>query len=448
MRNLIKMITIFVLALSMLLTACSSTPQATQSAITSEPEVPTEAAITEASTDSSTDEPITLTWVILEFWNPDNVIAAYQKEHPNVTIKVEKIGFGDLFQQNQIRLGAGDDSLDIVSVDAPLVASYGARGWLYPLDSTFSAEEMDTWVSGAVEAGTYNEQFLAAPQHTSTQLLFYNKDMLEAAGITPPGEDERWTWEQVAANAQQLTHDDVYGFTWEQTTAAYQLLPLPLSLGGKAMGPDGFAVDGVVNSEEWVNAFTFYGDAFNSLGYAPKSDTPVNEMFKNGKLAMFVGGSWNNLVFSWGPPEFNWGVSRFPYFEGGETVLPTGSWHFGVNANSAHPEAAAEFVRWLSAGEGADIWWGADSYDMPAQKRIIESFSTLPEFQTPPLYYMQVAAREATVNPVPRPVTPGYLEYEQLLNAAFNDIRNGADPKQALDTAVQRITQEMAKYQK
>ncbi|MFM8423640.1 MAG: ABC transporter substrate-binding protein [Chloroflexota bacterium] len=448
MRNLIKMITIFVLALSMLLTACSSTPQATQSAITSEPEVPTEAAITEAPTDSSTDEPITLTWVILEFWNPDNVIAAYQKEHPNVTIKAEKIGFGDLFQQNQIRLGAGDDSLDIVSVDAPLVASYGARGWLYPLDSTFSAEEMDTWVSGAVEAGTYNEQFLAAPQHTSTQLLFYNKDMLEAAGITPPGEDERWTWEQVAANAQQLTHDDVYGFTWEQTTAAYQLLPLPLSLGGKAMGPDGFAVDGVVNSEEWVNAFTFYGDAFNSLGYAPKSDTPVNEMFKNGKLAMFVGGSWNNLVFSWGPPEFNWGVSRFPYFEGGETVLPTGSWHFGVNANSAHPEAAAEFVRWLSAGEGADIWWGADSYDMPAQKRIIESFSTLPEFQTPPLYYMQVAAREATVNPVPRPVTPGYLEYEQLLNAAFNDIRNGADPKQALDTAVQRITQEMAKYQK
>lgn len=448
MRNLIKMITIFVLALSMLLTACSSTPQATQSAITSEPEVPTEAAITEAPTDSSTDEPITLTWVILEFWNPDNVIAAYQKEHPNVTIKAEKIGFGDLFQQNQIRLGAGDDSLDIVSVDAPLVASYGARGWLYPLDSTFSAEEMDTWVSGAVEAGTYNEQFLAAPQHTSTQLLFYNKDMLEAAGITPPGEDERWTWEQVAANAQQLTRDDVYGFTWEQTTAAYQLLPLPLSLGGKAMGPDGFAVDGVVNSEEWVNAFTFYGDAFNSLGYAPKSDTPVNEMFKNGKLAMFVGGSWNNLVFSWGPPEFNWGVSRFPYFEGGETVLPTGSWHFGVNANSAHPEAAAEFVRWLSAGEGADIWWGADSYDMPAQKRIIESFSTLPEFQTPPLYYMQVAAREATVNPVPRPVTPGYLEYEQLLNAAFNDIRNGADPKQALDTAVQRITQEMAKYQK
>lgn len=449
MRNAFKTITAFGLALSVLVTACNPTPQTTQPEATRPPEVTTVSVITEAPpAPAPTAEPVTLTWLILEFWNPDNVIAAYQKEHPNVTIQAEKIGFGDLFQQNQIRLGAGDRSLDIVSVDAPLVASYGARGWLYALDGAFSAEEKQSWVSGALEAGTYNGQFLAAPQHTSTQLLFYNKDIFEAAGLTPPAEDERWTWEQVADAAQKLTRDDVYGFNWEQTTATYQLLPLPLSLNGQAIGANGFTVDGIVNSEAWVRGFTFYGDAFNKLGYAPKSDTPVNEMFKNGKLAMFVGGSWNNLVFSWGPPEFNWGVSRFPYFEGGEAVIPTGGWHFGVNAKSAHPEVAADFVRWLSAGEGARLWWGADSYDMPAQKNIIDSFSTLPEFQTPPLYYMQVAAKEATVNPVPRPVTPGYLEYEQLLNAAFTDIRNGADPKQALDTAAQRITQEMGKYQR
>lgn len=450
MRNSLRMILGLGLGLSLVLSACS--PQLVE---TQAPEVdkPASATLPPAETESaapstSSDEPVTLTWLILEFWNPDNVFAAYQEVHPNVTIKAEKIGFADLFQQNQIRLGAGDGSPDIVSVDAPLVASYGARGWLYPLDGAFSAEDKNTWVPGALETGSYNGQFLAAPQHTSTQLLFYNKDLFDAAGLTPPGEDERWTWEQVAEAAQILTKGDVYGFNWEQTTTAYQLLPLPLSLGGEAIGADGFTVDGIINSEEWVQAFTFYGNAFNGLGYAPKSDTPVNEMFKNGQLAMFVGGSWNNLVFSWGPPEFNWGVSRSPYFEGGENVIPTGSWHFGVNANSAHAEAAAEFVRWLSAGEGASIWWGTDSYDMPAQKDIIDSFSMLPEFQTPPLYYMQVAAKEATVNPVPRPVTPGYLEYEQLLNAAFKDIRNGAEPKQTLDTAAQRITQEMAKYQK
>lgn len=460
MRKTISMILSSLLALSFVLSACSPKVESTQEpaatmAAAPSTEAPAAVQPTEAPAVQPTAEPtaapeekITLTWLILEFWNPDNVIAAYQAEHPNITIQAEKVGFLDLFQQNQIRLGAGDGSPDIVSVDAPLVASYGARGWLYPLDGAFSAEDLTSWVSGALETGTYDGKFLAAPQHTSTQLLFYNKDLFDAAGITPPGEDDRWTWEQVAEAAKKLTKDDVYGFNWEQTTEIYQLQPLPVSLGGKALGDDGFTVEGVVNSPEWIKAFTFYGNAFNSEGFAPKSEMSVSEMFTSGKLAMFVGGEWNNLVFTWGPPTFNWGVSRHPYFEGGQVVIPTGSWHFGVNAKSAHAQAAAEFLRWLSAGDGAKIWWGTDSYDMPAQKSIIDSFSTLPEFKDPPLYYMQVAAKESVVNPVPRPVTPGYLEYQQLLQAAFDDIRNGADVKEALDTAAQRITQEMAKYQK
>ena len=456
MRKISLSVTSPLLVLSLLLSACGPTstpapaateaPQATTAPEATKAPAATQEPAIEPTAASASEEQITLTWLILEFWNPDQTIAAYQAEHPNIVIQAEKFGFGDLFQQNQIRLGAGDGSPDIVSVDAPLTASYGARNWLYPLDDVFTAEDKQAWVPGALEAGSYDGKFLAAPQHTSTQLLYYNKAMLEAAGITPPGEDERWTWEQVAEAAKQLTHDDVYGFTWEQTTAAYQLLPLAQSLGGQALGADGFTVDGVVNSPEWVEAFTFYGDAFNKDGYAPKGDTPAADMFKAGQLAMFVGGEWTNLVFSWGPPEFEWGVSRMPYFEGGEVVTPTGSWHFGVNANSAHPQEAAEFLRWLSAGEGASIWWGKDSYDMPAQTAIIDTFETMSDFDTPPLYYMRVAAKEALVNPIPRPVTVGYLEYEQLLGAAFKDIRNGADPAEALNTAAQRITEEMAKY--
>ena len=64
-----------------------------------------------------------------------------------------------------------------------------------------------------------------------------------------------------------------------------------------------------------------------------------------------------------------------------------------------------------------------------------------------PLSYLTTAADEAKQNPVPRPLTVGYLEYEQILADTFQDIRNGADPKQALDTAATRIQSEMGKYQ-
>lgn len=394
------------------------------------------------------DEPVTLSWLILEFWNPDGVIAAYQAEHPNVQFEVEKVGFSELLQQNQIRLQSGSTDPDIVSVDVPLVASYGARGWLLPVTEYFTEEELNGWVDGAREAGSYNGELLAPPQHTSTQLLYYNRALFEAAGVTPPGQDERWTWEQIAEAAAKLTSGDVYGFNWEQSTAAYQLLPLAQSLGGQAIGEDGFTVEGVVNSEAWVNAFSYYGNAYNEGGFAPKGDTPASDLFLAGKLAMFLGGAWNNLVFSWTPPEFEWGVSRHPYFEAGEVVTPTGSWHFGVNAKSEHAKEAAEFLHWLSIGEGAAIWWGKDSFDMPAQKAILDTFATREDFNEPPLAYMRVAADEAFMNPIVRPVTPGYLEYEQLLGAAFSDIKNGADPQEALNTAAARITEEMKKYQR
>jgi maltose-binding protein MalE len=60
--------------------------------------------------------------------------------------------------------------------------------------------------------------------------------------------------------------------------------------------------------------------------------------------------------------------------------------------------------------------------------------------------YWKVAVEEATVNPQPRPLTPGYMEYQTILDEVFSDIRNGADVQEALNSAVARIDTEMAKY--
>ena len=49
---------------------------------------------------------------------------------------------------------------------------------------------------------------------------------------------------------------------------------------------------------------------------------------------------------------------------------------------------------------------------------------------------------------MPRPVSPGYLEYEQILQNTFSDIRNGQDVEEALNLAVARIESEMDKYRR
>lgn len=272
-----------------------------------------------------------------------------------------------------------------------------------------------------------------------------------------PGLDDRLTYEQIAELAQQLTQDtdgdgitDTWGFTWEQTNRIYQLQAMPESLGGDAIGPDGLTVEGVINSQPWADAFTYYSRAFNEWKFAPPSDTNVPELFEQGKIAMVVGGPWLIRRFSLfnenqGLP-FNWTVSRHPYFQGGEIVTPTGSWHIGINKNTQNLEAAQRLVKWVTTGKGAEAWWRNGSGDFPAQKSVLELFQTDPQFAEGTFAYMKVAADEATVNPVPRAKTPGFLEYEQILQTTFTDISQGADVQTALDQAAQRIQREMDKY--
>ena len=434
------------LVLLLVLSACTAVPAAPAAS---------EGGTTAAPAESASGEDVTtITWLTLNWNGVEDTIAVFEAENPDINVEAEMVPFNALFEQIQVRLGADSPEPDVISVDVPLVAGYGLRGWLLPLDDVFTEAERADWLEAALEAGSYQGELLAAPVSTSTQLLIYNADLFEQAGITPPGEDERWTMQYIAEIAPQLTLDedgdgitDVWGFTWEQTNRIYQLQPMPVGLGGQAIGEDGLTVDGVINSQPWIDAFTYYSDMFNTLQAAPPDDTvPASDLFAAGKLAMYIAGPWNINSLIRAEVDFDWGVSRHPVFEGGEVVTPTGSWHIGVNKNTENLEAATRFVHWISTGKGAETWWRLGSGDFPAQKSVLELFATDAEFAEPPASYLRVAADEATVNPVPRPVTPGYLEYEQILQNTFDDIRNGANVEEALNLAVERIESEMVKY--
>ena len=402
------------------------------------------------------DSPTVVTWLMLGWGGAEEVVAAFEAENPDIDVELEQVPFNALFEQIQVRLQAESVTPDVISVDVPLVAGYGLRGWLLPLDEYFVMGEQDDWLEAAVEAGSYNGELLAAPVSTSTQLLIYNADIFAAAGIEPPGENDRWTYEYIAEIAPQLTMDsdgdgatDIWGFTWEQTNRIYQLQPLAEGLGGDAIGEDGLSVDGVINSQAWIDGFTYYSDMFNTHMAAPQDDSVgASDLFASGKMAMYIAGPWNINRLIREDVDFNWGVSRHPYFEEGEIVTPTGSWHIGINRNTENQEAAARLVHWISTGEGAEMWWRIGSGDFPAQKSVLAMFQTDDQFAEAPYSTLRIAADEATIGAVPRPVSPGYLEYEQILQNTFSDIRNGQDVEEALNLAVARIESEMDKYRR
>lgn len=392
---------------------------------------------------NAAQENVRLSWLV-DLPESEMIANRFMELNPGIQVDVELVTFREVFQQNQVRLGSASDNPCIVSVDAPLVASYGLRGWLVPLDEHFNQEQKDTWVDALVDSSIYEEQLLAPPIWNSSQLLYYNVALFEAAGVTPPGPEERWTWEQVAEAARQLTADGVWGFQFEQPNRIYQLQPLPQGKGAPVISEDGLSVEGIITSPEWIEAFTWYSNLYNEWAVAPKGEVDVQELFVNQKLAMVVRGPWAIKALSDTDLPFEWRAAPHPHWENGEILVPTDSWHLGVNPNCQHVDEAIRFVQFASSLEAGELWYETGVM-WPPQEPLLDEIINNPENTDWPGKAYTIAAQESEYAE-PRPLTPGYLEYEDILSSAFEDIRNGANVEESLTAAEQRIERELQKY--
>lgn len=137
------------------------------------------------SAQTAGSDDVTLTF--LHTANPDptwaKAIAAFEKKHPGVTIKEQQTSFDDLNSQVQARLGTKDPSIDVYTVDGPRLASMAAQGFLTDVSADKSDIKAQTG-QGSVDEVTYDGKQFAFPQWTSTNLMFYNKDLVAKAGLT------------------------------------------------------------------------------------------------------------------------------------------------------------------------------------------------------------------------------------------------------------------------
>ncbi len=411
------------------------------------------------STDTASSPDSTATTLTLVTCNDyvdevEAVAAAYKKTHPDVTIRIEPYSFDQLFETIEIKLGSEDSSFDLIYVDGPMVSGYGYRNFLEPLDSYFTADDLAKYTEASLNASMYDGKFLAAPLNSSSGVLVYNKDLLDQAGLPYPSReiDSRMTWEELQENfvtfQQKLDPDHkngIWAFSFDQISRPYQILPLPNSLGGQGV-KDGCLVSGVLNDAAWNKSMQFYSDLHNKLGVAPKglAANETIELFVAGKMGYFISGTW--IVDSVkANPELNWDYAPFPYFKDGTAATPTGSWHLGVSKFSKNKDAAADFVKFMSVGEGNEIL--LDLYPQVAARteRLEKDLNSSNEF---PGSLFALAAGEALTTAVPRPITPGYREWEQVVGSMMEDIRNGADVQESLDMAVSQLEGSMEKYAK
>ena len=402
------------------------------------------AAAAQAEAEPMDDEgPVTISF--LGFYGPEGVaplLDAFHAENPGITVEYQSVPFGELNQVIQSRLADGGESPDVYIADQPRVAALDNQGFLLDVSDAVGDAAND-WVDTALTASTVDGRLMALPLNTSTQILYYNKTLLDQAGIPYPSTspDDRMTWDEVIDLARQAQEGGAtYGFQFDQVSRFYQLQPLMESLGGGPglTGPANLQPD-LVN-DGWIEAMEFYASLFADDGVAPRGMPPEEtpNAFAAGEVAFYLGGThWGGIFELFWPLDFDLGFAPHPYFEGHDPVTPTGALSLGVNPNSPNAEAATTFAKWVTTSPtGTNVFLTVDVAP-PALTDALPAFIVSPPWDRGEggTTAGELVEYELANTSVVRPRSIGYIQFEEILGAAFEDIRNGLDVRETLERA-------------
>jgi multiple sugar transport system substrate-binding protein len=96
------------------------------------------------------------------------------------------------------RLGAEDDSIDIIGMDVIWTAEFANAGFIEPWEGDDAQAVTDGTFDSVVESASFEGDLYAAPFTSNTQLLWYRKDRVD----TPPK-----TWDDMIAEAEKIGDD-------------------------------------------------------------------------------------------------------------------------------------------------------------------------------------------------------------------------------------------------
>lgn len=311
------------------------------------------------------------TLTVLDSYNnePDKGIlqAAIDKCAAKVGVTIERTTVpGKDRMQTVLQRSSSKTLPDVLMLDNPEVKDVAATGALAPM-SDFKVDTTP-FAGNSLDAVTHDGQVYGLPLPADTLGLFYNTELLAAAGIEPPK-----TWGELKAAAAKLTKGDQYGLAFSAAATyegAWQFLPFMWTNG---------ADETKLDSPEAKAALQLFVDLVNS-GSASKSvinwnQADVKDQFVAGKAAMMVNGPWQIPALA-KAPEVKWGTVQIPVNKPGQTpTAPLGGmvWTVPRTADKAKQAKAAEFVE-CTGTEDSQMALGKARNTVPTRNDLHEKY--------------------------------------------------------------------------
>jgi multiple sugar transport system substrate-binding protein len=300
---------------------------------------------------------------VLEFWAIGSegervapLILEFERENPKLRVRLQQIPWLAAHEK-LLTAFAGDAMPDVCQLGNTWIPEFAMLGALEPLEERIAkstAIEPADYFPGVWETNQVQDHVYGVPWYADTRLLFYRRDLVEAAGWPHP--PQTWSeWREAMRQIKQRAGPDRYALLlptneWEQPTI------FGLQTGAEMLRDGGRY--GNFQSPEFRRAFEFYVSLFSNGWAPPVQNTEVSnvwEEFARGYFAMYVTGPWNIGEFRRRLPaelQDQWATAPLPRPDSAEhSMSQAGGCGLVLFRQSKNKDAGWRLVEFLSRPE-------------------------------------------------------------------------------------------------
>ena len=278
-----------------------------------------------------------------------SVIAGYSKVNPKATMKKESVARADYEKTVSTQLGAHGGP-DLIIIPDTFFAKVAKSGLLEPIDDAVPANLKQTLNPTTNDFGKYKGKQLAYTWETVNYALFWNKSLLNQAGVQPPTD-----FDSLLAAAKAIkAKTGVPGFAVrnkmaEETPWWVDFSNWPNGFGGQWSKGGKLTIDAPGN----IQAVTAFKKMYDSGAMETGDDASTfRTKFSQGKIGMMIDNSSALVTMVGGDKNpvksADVGASRLPFPT--KTSASVGEW-IGINKYSKNKALAKDFLKYLYSAD-------------------------------------------------------------------------------------------------
>lgn len=389
--------------------------------------------------------------VEIQFWNSfagdsskplEAAIAKYNESQDKIFVKV----LSNQDPQKQLTAISGGNPPDLVLTQWNNIGPWSAAGAVKPLKEFIDKDGFDTAqiIPAALDRMKVKDDIYGFPISMSmANKLFYNKQALEAAGLTAPPE----TLEQMMDYAKKLTiKDDKGNITQMGFIPDYPWIDnvfWPIIFNGSWDDGNGKLT---ANQPANVKSIDYQASFYQEFGQEGidkfksgmgKMETPQDPIL-TGKLGMMIG--WENWYVDNRGEGKEIGVAPFPYPEAQPELKNAGMVSpiaMFIPAKAKYQDEAWEVMKYLLS-EDVQIDYSIEYGSIPVLLKALDNPKLTENEKTKPLWDYYESAKSPNLKGFPNSI---YInEYLQALNEETEKALKGQQSaQQAMDIVVEKM---------